>query len=141
MFKQWTSGDTAAAAAAVTALSIGVGVFWRKIGHPLTFGLLNLVRDWNGRPERRGRDGSLIEEARPGVMGRLRKMEENDARQNADIASIKEQLQPNAGKSLYDAVRRVDATVASALSNPSAVVNIHTDGNTETSIDQKGSSQ
>lgn len=55
----------------------------------------DLVEDWNGVPERPGVP------ARPGVMVRLSGIEQR-------ITSVEHELQPNSGRSLRDAVDRVD---------------------------------
>lgn len=56
----------------------------------------DLVDDWQGVPERPGVPG------RPGVMARLRQIESR-------MAGVEHELRPNSGRSLRDAVDRVDA--------------------------------
>ncbi|WP_200302215.1 hypothetical protein [Streptomyces adelaidensis] len=56
----------------------------------------DLVDDWHGVPERPGVPGRL------GVMARLRQIE-------VRLTSVEHELQPNSGRSLRDAVDRVDA--------------------------------
>ncbi|TQE35484.1 hypothetical protein [Streptomyces ipomoeae] len=55
----------------------------------------DLADDWNGTPERPGTP------ARPGVMARLLRIEER-------VAAVEHELRPNSGRSLRDAVDRVD---------------------------------
>lgn len=87
----------------VSGTTLGI-VRWLR---PLVHGVSQFLDDWNGEPERPG-----ITPARPGVMVRLRQY---DAR----LAAIEHELHPNAGKSLRDAVDRVEAQTTQA--SPPAV--------------------
>lgn len=83
---------------AAAAVASAVVLAWRTLRtvHRVLDRMADLLDDWQGVPDRPGVPG------RPGVMVRLRAIEER-------LGSVEHELQPNSGRSLRDAVDRVDA--------------------------------
>lgn len=125
-------GAIAALTALVTALG-GLLIAFKKIA-PNFKGLNDLARDWNGEPARAGVP------ARPGVMERLANLDDKLTTQGERLdtyaavqgehtealAAIHHELHPNSGKSLRDALDRVErhtstpATTVTVINPPAA---------------------
>jgi hypothetical protein len=82
------------AAVAVAGLITLMWRVWRGVRR-IVDRMDDLADDWSGVPERPGVPGRL------GVMARLRMIEER-------LMAVEHELQPNSGRSLRDAVDRVD---------------------------------
>lgn len=122
-------GAIAALTALVTALG-GLLVAFKKIVPDLT-GLNNLARDWNGEPARVGVP------ARPGVMERLANIDANLTAQGERLgtyaaiqgehtealAAIHHELHPNSGRSLRDALDRVERHTGSTTATHLTIIN------------------
>ena len=100
--------------AAVGAVIAGVRRDGRRLWR-LVRGLMDLVDDWRGEPERPGVPG------RPGVMVRLGALETGQATlatgqaalQN-EVAKINAELHPDSGRTFRDAVDRAVAAAAAS---------------------------
>lgn len=77
--------------------------------------LVHFVDDWFGEPERDG-----VPE-RPGVMRRLQLIDDHGERTDGRLDAIEHQLSPNSGKSLHDAVTRIETAVNSGEPTDPAV--------------------
>lgn len=88
-----------AAATGIIAALWKVGQLARRVGH--------FLDDWNGEPERPGIP------ARPGVLERL-----------AAVEVTTQQLTPNGGAHVADAVRRVEEHLKSAQDVPNTLIRI-----------------
>jgi hypothetical protein len=82
----------------------GVVALIRWLRHHLG-GLADFINDWHGEPARPG------VQPRPGVMERLAGIENR-------LTDVEHELKPNSGKSLRDAVNRVDARTARIAPDP-----------------------
>lgn len=71
-----------------TALAWG----WRRLES-----VRQMAVDWHGQPERKDPTGTVIDPARPGVQGRLVRLE-------VTVSSINKELHPNSGTSFHDLV-------------------------------------
>lgn len=85
-----------AAAALLAADLMVIGGFlawgWRRLDS-----VRRMAVDWAGQPERRDPTGTVIDPARPGVPGRLVRLE-------GKLAAIDKELHPNGGGSFRDIV-------------------------------------
>lgn len=104
--------------AAVVVVGGGVVALIRWLRHHLG-GLADFIADWHGESARPGVP------ARPGVMERLARIEDRAAGIEDRAAgiedrltSVEHELQPNSGRSLRDAVNRVDARTARIAPDP-----------------------
>jgi len=77
---------------AVIGAALGWG--WRRLDS-----VRQMAVDWQGAPERRDPTGTVIDPARPGVQGRLVRLE-------TTVAAINKELHPNSGTSFHDVVLR-----------------------------------
>ncbi|WP_062215714.1 hypothetical protein [Streptomyces sp. NBRC 109706] len=95
----------AGAGTAVCALLAGL---WRagRAAIRTAARLDDLADDWRGTPERPGVP------ARPGVLERIAGIEQCTERIAGRLTRVEEELHPNGGGSLRDAVNRVDARTA-----------------------------
>jgi hypothetical protein len=67
--------------------------------------IVHFVDDWFGEPERDG-----VPE-RPGVMLRLKLIDDHGQRTDERLDAIEHQLSPNSGSSLHDKVTRIETAV------------------------------
>ncbi|MFJ4013920.1 hypothetical protein [Streptomyces sp. NPDC090026] len=100
--------DTAVVwALALAALAALAGLIWRATRGVWRIGSMidDFFDDWKGTPARPGAP------ARPGVMDRLARLERV-------TEEIRYEIRPNSGRSLRDAVDRVDAAVTGGPGPP-----------------------
>lgn len=83
----------------IGALAIG----WRRLGS-----VRQMAVDWQGAPQRTDPTGTVIDPARPGVQGRLVRLE-------VSMASIDKELHPNGGGSFHDLVLADIASLKTAV--------------------------
>lgn len=85
----------------VTAVIAAIRKIWpslRRLNH--------FVDDWFGEDSRDGVEG------RPGVMRRLASLDERGVTTDRRLNAIEHELKPNSGKSLRDAVDRIESGVS-----------------------------
>lgn len=83
----------------LTVIGAALGWGWRRLG-----AVRQMAVDWHGTPERRDPTGTVIDPARPGVPGRLVRLEDK-------VCAIDKEMHPNAGTSARDAINRLEAMV------------------------------
>jgi hypothetical protein len=92
-----------AAASIIAALAIIGGALcwaWRQ-ARPL----LQMADDWRGEPERKGPGGTVVTDARPSVMERLKLLE-------TQVCEMHTEMHPNGGGSFRDVADRIEKRVA-----------------------------
>lgn len=110
---------------------------WRKWKNGWKHRIGNFLDDWEGRPERPGKDRE------PGVMERLKVLEDTQAAQGSTLAAqdgiletIRHEVEFNNGSSVKDAVVRTEkgqkelAERLDAHLGPAVTVNVHPQENT-----------
>jgi hypothetical protein len=111
----WATAGVAAGLAAILGLAAAAGKA-AQVAYRLVRGLLNIVDDWRGEPDRDGVPGRL------GVMARLARqdgqlvaqavrLDRQDgrlARLESGVEQVHGELKPNGGATLRDAVNRVE---------------------------------
>ena len=76
----------------LVVIGSALGWGWRRLES-----VRQMAVDWQGQPERCDPTGTVIDPARPGVQGRLVRLE-------TTVAAINKELHPNSGTSFHDLV-------------------------------------
>ncbi|MDG9705534.1 hypothetical protein [Streptomyces sp. DH37] len=93
---------------ALVAIAALAGLLWRGVAalRRLIRRIDYLVDDWTGTPARPGVP------ARPGAMERIGSIEETMGRMDERLQVVEHEVRPNSGRSMRDAVDRVDRRTA-----------------------------
>ncbi len=100
----WTVGSVLVVAASLLAV-VALLMFSRRMFKPTADSFKNFIDDWNGEPERHGRDKRL------GVMERLVSLEVSLSSVTDKLQDVTHELRPNSGKSLKDVVDRIETKI------------------------------
>lgn len=98
---------------AAVAIASAAGVAWklRRSWRRMEKGVEEFVADWRGTPARPG------VRARPGMMGRMSTLEEVTQQVDRRLRAVEHELRPNNGRSMRDAIDRLDRAIAGGLAD------------------------